>query len=81
MKKNQLKNDNKFIEFQKKMGEIFETNYKNIKLEKKLIEFKNFDSLKILEIITFYSSEKININPNKITDKIKFHDLFKFYKK
>ena len=76
------KKDNKTeIEFKKKIAIIFETNVKKIELHKKISEFRNFDSLKILEIISFFSNEKKEINPNKINDKTKFIDLYNFYNK
>ena len=54
---------------------------KKIEFHKKISEFENFDSLKILEIISFFSNAKKEINPNKINDKTKFIDLYNFYNK
>ena len=79
---NKKKKDNKIeIEFKKKIAAIFETNIKKIEFHKKISEFENFDSLKILEIISFFSNAKKEINPNKINDKTKFIDLYNFYNK
>ena len=60
---------------------IFETSTKKIDFKKKISDFENFDSLKIFEIINFFSNEKKDINPNKINDKTKFIDLYKYYDK
>lgn len=79
MKKNIQKNNKKLNTFKKKMADIFETNVKSIELNKKISEFNNFDSLKILEIISLFSIEKKDINPNKINEKTKFLDLYKFF--
>ena len=54
---------------------------KKIDFKKKISDFENFDSLKIFEIINFFSNEKKDINPNKINDKTKFIDLYKYYDK
>lgn len=69
------------IEFKKKIARIFEVNFKKIEFNKRISDFQNFDSLKILEIISFYSTAKKEINPNKINDKTKFIDLYNFYNK
>ena len=75
------KNDKTLIEFQKKMSILFEINKNKIVLNKKISELDNFDSLKIFEIINFFSNEKKDINPNKINEKTKFIDLYKCYNK
>ena len=74
-------NDKTLIEFQKKMSILFEINKNKIVLNKKISELDNFDSLKIFEIINFFSNEKKDINPNKINEKTKFIDLYKCYNK
>lgn len=79
MKKSE--NSKKEIEFKKKIAEIFDANIKDIDFKKKISDFENFDSLKIFEIINFFSSEKKDINPNKINNKTKFADLYKYYDK
>jgi hypothetical protein len=81
MKTINKKKKQNLITFQKKMSIIFETSQKKIELNKKISEFESFDSLKVFEIINFFSNEKIDINPNKINDKVKFIDLFKYYDK
>ena len=81
MKKNNQLDNKKLTTFKKKMADILETNFKNIELNKKISEYENFDSMKILEIINLFSVEKKDINPNKIDKKMKFSDLYKFYDK
>lgn len=75
------KDNNKEIEFRKKIAVIFEVNFKKIEFNKRISDFKNFDSLKILEIINFFSNAKKKIDPNKINNKTKFIDLYNFYDK
>ena len=75
------KDSKKEIEFKKNIADIFETNIKKIEFNKKISEFENFDSIKILEIISFFSNAKKKIDPNKINDNTKFIDLYNFYNK
>ena len=73
------KNFNYFIE---KISKTLEVNKKKVTLNLDLGKIKNFDSLKVLEILALFENDfKKKINPSMINEKCKIKKLFDIYKK
>tara|TARA_B100001093_G_scaffold515180_1_gene590927 strand:+ start:2171 stop:2398 length:228 start_codon:yes stop_codon:yes gene_type:complete len=73
------KNFNYFIE---KISKTLEVNKKKVTLNLELGKIKNFDSLKVLEILALFENDfKKKINPSMINEKCKIKKLFDIYKK
>jgi len=74
------KNDLNF--FLSKISMILEIDKKKISLKQKLGDFKNFDSIKILEFLALFETEfKKKINPNMLKTNCSIKKLYDIYNK
>ena len=80
--KNSKKTDKDFDYFKNKISQVLEINKNKIKLDLELGKIKNFDSLKVLEILALFENDfKKKIKPSTINEKCKIKYLFNIFKK
>ena len=80
--KNSKKTDKDFDYFKNKISQVLEINKNKIKLDLELGKIKNFDSLKVLEILALFENDfKKKIKPSIVNEKCKIKNLFNIYRK
>ena len=79
--KNSKQKDKDFDYFTNKISQVLEINKNKIKLDLELGKIKNFDSLKVLEILALFENDFKKIKPSTINEKCKIKCLFNIFKK